>query len=174
MARPHQLELDRDCHPWGVERIWGRPDFCYLSPNSSARSWTKFLARPAETITPTDSASLISAEVAPASFAPAKALRSQVGQPAATAHPAWISLRVFASSTSSYSKSICIFFRVVIFSPFPRLSRSAGKSPSSLVLSTICSLTIQMRGARLLLPRVLLDLGISRHGFGGAGTAEEW
>ncbi|MGV3626782.1 MAG: hypothetical protein ACO1PN_03735 [Betaproteobacteria bacterium] len=76
---------------------------------------TKFLARPAETMTPMDSASLISAELAPASFAPAKALCSQVGHPAATAHPAWISRRVFGSRISSYSKSICIFFRVVMF-----------------------------------------------------------
>ena len=67
---------------------------------------------------PNAKASLNSAEVAPTSFAPAKALRSQVGQPAATAHPAWISLRVFASSTTSYSKSMSIFFRVVTFSPF--------------------------------------------------------
>jgi hypothetical protein len=51
------------------------------------KSTTKFLARPAETIIPTDSASFISAVVALASFAPAKALRSQVGHPAATAHP---------------------------------------------------------------------------------------
>jgi hypothetical protein len=83
-------------------------------PSSSFNPKTKFLARPADTMIPSATASFNSAEVAPTSFAPAKALRSQVGQPAATAHPAWISLRVFASSTSSYSKSTCIFFRVVM------------------------------------------------------------
>lgn len=85
--------------------------------NSSLRPKTKFLARPADTTMPNAKASFNSAEVAPTSFAPAKALRSQVGQLATTAHPTWMSLRVFTSSTSSYSKSISIFFRVITFSP---------------------------------------------------------
>ena len=60
-------------------------------------------------------ASLISAGVAPPSFATAKAFRSQVGQPATTAQAALIIPWVFASSTSSYSKSI----RIPIFLRFP-------------------------------------------------------
>jgi hypothetical protein len=101
-------------------------------PSSSFKPNTKFLARPADTMMPSAKASLNSVEVAPTSFAPVKALRSQVGQPAATAHPTWISLRVFASSTSSYSKSICNFFRIVTLFSFSavwsRAPRAAGEA----------------------------------------------
>jgi cell division inhibitor SulA len=53
-------------------------------------------------------ASLNSADVALASFATAKALRSQVGQPSATAQAALIKPCVFRSKTSSYSKLILL------------------------------------------------------------------
>ena len=85
--------------------------------NSSLRPKTKFLARPADTTMPNAKASFNSAEVAPTSFAPAKALRSQVGQLATTAHPTWMSLRVFTSSTSSYSNiDLYLFSRHHVFS----------------------------------------------------------
>lgn len=119
---------------------------------------------------PTAKASLISADVAPASFAPAKAWRSQVGQPAATAHPAWISLRVLASSTSSHSKSTCIFLRVVTFISFPvvksgRAARGAshckwllGRDPSERNIFILDFLLLRWRNQDLKwLQTVFLD-----------------
>jgi hypothetical protein len=127
-ARPLESKLDRITAVRGkrqMDRSTALPVFYCSMPSSSFKPRTKFLARPADTMIPNASASLNSADVAPASFAPAKALRSQVGQPAATAHPAWMSLRVFASSTSSYSKSTWTLFRVVMISPSSSRTRAA-------------------------------------------------
>lgn len=96
----------------------------YSIPSSSLNPSTKFFARLAETMIPQARASLSSAGVAPAFFAAAKLPRSQVGQPTATAQAIWIILRTFGSRTSVYSKSMTIFFGVVMLSPFSRPSSS--------------------------------------------------
>jgi hypothetical protein len=85
-------------------------------PSSSLKLRAKFLARPADTIIAQAIASFSSAGVAPAPFATAKALRSQVAHPTATEAAALTSPWVFASSTSSYSNGTSTFFRMVMSS----------------------------------------------------------
>lgn len=85
-------------------------NFGHSNPNSSLKLRAKFLARPADTIIAQAIASFSSAGVAPAPFATAKALRSQVGHPTATAAAVLTNPCVFASRTSSYSNGTSTFF----------------------------------------------------------------
>ena len=79
-------------------------------PSSSLKLSAKVLALLADTIIAQAIDSFNSAGVAPAPFATAKALRSQVGHPTATAAAVLTNPCVFASSTSSYSNGTSTFF----------------------------------------------------------------